>query len=77
MGGQGTSPGGSGQIHIPGKLINRASGAGAGSVAPSFPVPLAGEPDGTPQGRRGTSGSFGEDQLEIARVTSPYNGGSG
>lgn len=69
--------GGSSQIHIPGKLINRGCGAEAGSVAPSFLHPLAGEPDGTPQGMRGTSGAFGEDLSEIACMTSPYNGASG
>ena len=66
LGGQGRSLGGFSQIHIPGKLINRGSGAGSEPVAPSFPLPLAGEPDGTPQGRRGASGAFGEGLREMA-----------
>lgn len=64
LGGQGRSLGESNQIHIPGKRINRGSGAWAGSVAPSFSFPLSGEPDGTPQGRRGTCGASGEDLRE-------------
>lgn len=53
LGGQGRSPGVSSQIHIPGKLINRGCGAGEGAVAVSFPLPLMGEPDGTPGGGGG------------------------
>lgn len=69
LGEPGKVPRGFQPIHSAGKLINHGNGAAAASVAPSFPLPLPGEPDGTPPGEEGPgSRAFGEGLGEIARV---------
>lgn len=73
----GRSPGVSAQIHISGKLITVDVAPGLGAVAPSFPLPVTGEPDGTPREEGPPLPRLLETlgrTLRDSSAASPYNG---